>query len=231
MKTAGLIGGMSWESTAVYYDLINKGVQKRLGGLHSAQILMHSLDFAKIEPLQNEGRWNEAAQILTDSAKRLQDAGADFLALCTNTMHKLADEVAATVNIPLIHIADAVGESIQSTGMESIGLLGTRFTMEEDFYKGSLTRNHGLRVIIPSRNNRVIVNRVIYHELCRGLIEPESKKIFQEIMQQLLRSGAEGILLGCTEISLLVPPEESSTRLFDTTRIHANKLINLILEE
>lgn len=231
MNTAGLIGGMSWESTAVYYDLINKGVQKRLGGLHSAPILIHSLDFGQIEPLQRENRWNEAAKILIDSARRLESAGADFIALCTNTMHKLADEVAASVHIPLVHIADSAAQAIKTAGLEQVGLLGTRFTMEEDFYKGRLSQIHGLQVLVPPVDERETVHRVIYEELCQGRIEKGSKEAFQNIIQNLQKYGAEGILLGCTEISLLTPPEESSVRLFDTTRIHANKLINLILEE
>ena len=231
MKTAGLIGGMSWESTAVYYHLINKGVQKRLGGLHSAPILMHSLDFGKIEPLQRENRWKEAAQILIDSARRMEAAGADFFALCTNTMHKLADEVAASVNIPLVHIADAAAETIKSAGLERVGLLGTRFTMEEDFYKGRLSQKHGLQVIVPPQEEREKVHRVIYEELCRGRIEERSREVFRRIIANLIAHGAEGIILGCTEISLLISPQESPARLFDTTHIHADNLVNLILEE
>ncbi len=231
MKTVGLIGGMSWESTAVYYDLINKGVQKRAGGLHSAQILMHSLDFAPIEVLQKESRWAEATHILCDSARRLEGAGADFFAICTNTMHKMADEVAASAKIPFIHIADASAGVLKDAGLQTIGLLGTRFTMEEDFYKGRLSQKHGLQALVPPDGERETVNRIIYEELCKGQIENKSKKAVQGIIQNLQKCGAEAILLACTELALLTPPEKSSVRLFDTTRIHANNLINLILEE
>lgn len=230
MKTIGLIGGMSWESSSEYYRIINETVQKRLGGLHSAQVLMYSVDFAEIEKLQHEGRWLEAARVLADAAKRLERGGADFLVLCTNTMHKVADEIAASVEIPLVHIADATAEAVKAKHIQRIGLLGTRFTMEEDFYKGRLIAKHGLDVIIPDEADRDIVHKVIYGELCLGRIREESRDFFRTILQRLVEQGAEGIILGCTEIPLLVRPEDATVPLFDTTRLHALKAVDLALQ-
>jgi aspartate racemase len=221
MKTIGLIGGMSWESSIEYYRILNEAVRDRLGGLHSAQSLMFSVDFAEVEALQHQGRWDEAAGIMADAARRLEKGGADFLVLCTNTMHKLADAIQAAVPIPLLHIADATAEAVRARGLATVGLLGTRFTMEEDFYKGRLVERHGLRVLTPGAADRAIVHRVIYDELVVGDIRPASRAEFRRILAALIGQGAQGIILGCTEIGLLVQAEDSHVPLFDTTRIHA----------
>jgi aspartate racemase len=221
MKTIGLIGGMSWESSIEYYRIINEGVRERLGGLHSAQSLMFSVDFAEIEALQRAGRWNEAAGIMADAARRLGHGGADFLVLCTNTMHKLADAIQAAVPVPLLHIADATAEAVRARGLATVGLLGTRFTMEEEFYKGRLAGRHGLDVLVPDSDERDLVHRVIYEELVVGEIRPASRAVFRGVIQGLIARGAAGIILGCTEIGLLVKAEDSPVPLFDTTRLHA----------
>lgn len=221
MKTIGLIGGMSWESSLEYYRIVNETVKARLGGRHSAQCVMYSVDFAAMEMLQRQGRWQEAAQHLIEAAQSVEKAGADFVVLCTNTMHKVADDIQANITIPLLHIADATAQRVSATGVKTIGLLGTRFTMEEDFYKGHLSHNYGLDVIIPDDEEREIVHRVIYDELVLGNIKPESRAHYVRIMEQLVQAGAEGIILGCTEIGLLVHAADSSVPLFDTTRIHA----------
>jgi aspartate racemase len=221
MKTIGLIGGMSWESSIEYYRIINEAVRERLGGLHSAQSLMFSVDFAEIEALQHQGRWDEAAREMIAAARRLERGGADFVVLCTNTMHKLADAVQAEIGIPLLHIADATADRIAAQGLATVGLLGTRFTMEEDFYKGRLAGRHGLRVLIPEAADRASVHRVIYDELVVGDIRPASRAEYRRILAALVDQGAQGIILGCTEIGLLVQTEDSPIPLFDTTRIHA----------
>ena len=221
MKTIGLIGGMSWESSLEYYRIINETVKAKLGGLHSAKCVMYSVDFAPIEKLQRQGRWQESAQHLVAAAQSVERAGADFVVLCTNTMHKLADEVQANIGIPFLHIADATAQKVKAAGLTKIGLLGTRFTMEEDFYKGRLSQKYGLTVLIPNDGECDIVHRVIYDELVLGDIKPESRAHYLRIMERLAQSGAEGIILGCTEIGLLVHDEDSSVPLFDTTRIHA----------
>jgi len=221
MKTIGLIGGMSWESSIEYYRIINETVKAKLGGLHSAECVMYSVDFAPIELLQHQGRWQEAAQHLIAAAQRVERAGADFVVLCTNTMHKLADEIQANIGIPFLHIADATAQKVKTAGLTKIGLLGTRFTMEEDFYKGRLSQKYGLTVLIPNDEEREVVHRVIYDELVLGDIRPESRAHYLRIMERLVQSGAEGIILGCTEIGLLVHDEDSRVPLFDTTRIHA----------
>ncbi len=221
MKTIGLIGGMSWESSLEYYRIINETVKERLGGLHSAECVMYSVDFAPMEVLQRQGRWQEAAQCLIEAAQNVERAGADFVVLCTNTMHKVADDIQANITIPLLHIADATAQKVRAANIKTIGLLGTRFTMEEDFYKGRLSHNYGLDVIIPDDNEREIVHRVIYDELVLGDIRPESRAHYVRIMERLVQSGAEGIILGCTEIGLLIHDEDSHVPLFDTTRIHA----------
>ena len=195
MKTIGLLGGMSWESSAEYYRIVNESVRDRLGGLHSARCLMYSVDFAEIEVLQREGRWREATEAMVRAARHVQDGGADFLVICTNTMHKMAEDVEREIGIPLLHIADATAERVKAHGLRKVGLLGTRFTMEEDFYRGRLVQEHGLQVIIPGERERETVDRVIYDELCLGQIEPSSRKRYVEIIDNLIAGGAEGIIL------------------------------------
>jgi len=231
MKTIGLIGGMSWESSIEYYRIINETAKEKLGGLHSAKSLMVSVDFAEIEKLQHEDRWDEAGQILVKCAQDLERGGADFIVLCTNTMHKLADQIIANVNIPFLHIADATAEKIVAAGIKRIGLLGTRFTMEHDFYKGRLINNFGLEVLIPEKADRDIIHRVIYEELVLGKIVDASRIEYQRIMNDLLAKGAEGIILGCTEIELLIKEGDSSAPLFPTTRIHAIAAVEKALQK
>jgi len=230
MKTIGLIGGMSWESSSEYYRIVNETTKEKLGGLHSAKCVMYSVDFAEMEALQREGRWRESAQILVAVAQNLVRAGADFIVLCTNTMHKLADEIQANITIPLLHIADATAEQVKAAGIRTIGLLGTRFTMEEDFYKGRLNQKYGLTVLIPDEKEREIVHRTIYDELVLGVVRQESREQYKQIITRLVQAGAEGIILGCTEIGLLVHAEDSRVPLFDTTRIHAVAAVEYALE-
>jgi aspartate racemase len=230
MKTIGLIGGMSWESSIAYYRIINETAKAKLGGLHSAKSLMVSVDFAEIEVLQHQNRWAEAAKILVAAAKNLENGGADFIILCTNTMHKLADDIQANVKIPFMHIADATAQLVKDSGIQKIGLLGTRFTMEEEFYKGRLSQKYGLNVSIPNAQEREIVHRIIYDELVVGKIEQHSKKQYIDIIEQMVSQGAEGVILGCTEIGLLVHQEDSRVPLFDTTRIHAEAAVAYALE-
>jgi amino-acid racemase len=227
VKTIGLIGGMSWESSIEYYRIINETSQAILGGLHSAKSI--SVDFAEIEVLQHLGKWAEAAQMLIEAATNLEDGGANFIILCTNTMHKVADDIQANVNIPLLHIADATAQLVKDAGMHKIGLLGTRFTMEEEFYKGRLAQKYGLIVIVPNAEEREIVHRVIYDELVIGKIEQHSKEKYIRIMEQMVNQGAEGIILGCTEIGLLIHKQDSRVPLFDTTRIHAEAAVEYAL--
>ncbi len=229
MKTIGLIGGMSWESSSEYYRLVNEGVKARLGGLHSAKCVMVSVDFAEVETLQHQGRWDEAAGLLAAAAQSVERGGAEFLVICTNTMHKVAEAVQARVQIPLLHIADATAELVKAAGIQRIGLLGTRFTMEEDFYKGRLTQKYGLDVLVPEAASREIVHRVIYEELVLGQIEAASKQQYLTIIEQLIAQGAEGVILGCTEIGLLVQPSDARVPLFDTTRIHAEAAVEYAL--
>ncbi len=229
MKTIGLLGGMSWESTESYYRLINESVKQNLGGLHSAKVILHSVDFAEIETLQHQGKWDETAEILKTAAQGIEKAGADFILICTNTMHLVAPQVQAGINIPLLHIADATAEEIVKEGIKKIGLLGTAFTMEKDFYKGRLIDKYGLDVIIPSGQDRQIIHQVIYDELCLGNIHDSSKQEYLRIIGSLIEQGAEGIILGCTEIALLVKPEHTNTLLFDTTKIHALKAVEKAL--
>ena len=223
MKTIGLLGGMSWESTVSYYQTINRVVGKHLGGLHSARIVLYSVDFHEIERLQHAGRWSEAAEILVDAARRLERAGAECLVLCTNTMHKVAPEIAASVAIPLLHIADATAKRVAATGLRTVGLLGTRFTMEEDFYRGRLTSTQEIEVLTPDPEDRATVHRVIYEELCLGRIRDESRIHFSRIVRNLVSRGAEGVILGCTEIGLLLRPDDVTVPLFDTAEIHAEE--------
>lgn len=221
MKTIGLIGGMSWESTIPYYRQINQAIKERLGGLHSAKIVLYSVDFHEVERLQHSGDWEAAGELLAGAARALESAGADFLVPCTNTMHKVAPAIEAAVRIPLFHIADPTAEAIKDAGLSTVGLLGTRFTMEQAFYKDRLRERHGLQVLIPSKNDRDVIHRVIYEELCLGRIVEASRDEYRRIMTELVDQGAEGIVLGCTEISLLVAQQDSSVPLFDTTTIHA----------
>ena len=221
MKTIGMLGGMSWESTVPYYRLINQRVQERLGGLHSARILLYSVDFHEVEQLQHAGEWDRAGALLANAARRLQGAGADFLVICTNTMHKVAPTVEAATALPLLHIADPTARAIVSKGFRRVGLLGTRFTMEEDFYRARLQREHGLEVLVPEAGDRLEVHRVIYDELCQGLIDETSRARYRGVSERLVARGAEAIILGCTEISLLVGSADSRVPLFDTTTLHA----------
>ena len=229
MLTIGLIGGMSWESSIEYYRIINQLVQKELGGVHSAKIVMVSLDFAEIEEMQNRGEWDLATKVLVDAACTLEGAGADFVLICTNTMHLMADEVQKGIGIPLLHIADATAKEIQSKNMKTVGLLGTRFTMEKDFYRGRLENQHGLKVIIPSQDQRDEIHRVIYDELVKGRILDESRLVYNSIIQTLAEKGIEGIILGCTEIGLLVREEEVPVPVFDTMEIHARAAVEAAL--
>jgi len=229
MKTIGLLGGMSWESTALYYQSINQLVKKELGGLHSAQIAMVSVDFQGIEELQHRGEWDEAGEVLSKAAKQIEAAGADFLLICTNTMHKVAPQIEVAIEIPLLHIADATADEIKKQGIKTIGLLGTRFTMEQDFYAGRLADKHGLKVLIPEKEDREIVHRVIYDELVLGEVKDESRAEYLRIMDQLQSEGAEGIIEGCTEIVMLVQQKHIAIPLFDTTAIHARKAVEMAL--
>lgn len=231
MKTIGLLGGMSWESTQSYYQALNIGVRQRLGGLHSARILLYSVDFADIEQLQHQGRWAETATLLGSAAQALQAGGADFMLLCTNTMHKVAAEVAGSVDIPLLHIADATAERLKKDGIGKVGLLGTRFTMEQDFYKNRLTERYGIEVLIPAEPQRQLVHQVIYQELCLGNINPVSRQQYLAIIQQLFEAGAEAVILGCTEIALLVQQADTAVPLYDTTALHAEAAIALALAQ
>ena len=230
MKTIGLIGGMSWESTIEYYRIINQVVQMKLGGVHSAKIVMVSLDFAEIEELQTQAKWEEATSIMVDSAKRLEKCGADMVLICTNTMHLMADEVQEGINIPLLHIADATAQTIIDQGLNKVVLLGTRFTMEKDFYRGRLEKKHKLKILIPDENQRDIVHRVIYQELVKGQIKENSREKYREIIESLVKNGVEGIILGCTEIGLLVKQEDTAVPVFDTTDIHAQAAVEAALD-
>jgi len=228
MKTIGLIGGMSWESSSVYYRLINEAVRDRLGGHHSAQCVLVSVDFAPIESFQRAGEWDQAAQSLVDAARQVEAAGAEMLLLCTNTMHKLAPQIEEGVKLPLLHIADAAAEAVKAAGIKTVGLLGTRFTMEEDFYINRL-QSHGLKVLIPDDVDLQVVDRIIFEELVFGEITLPSKAKYIEIMGKLVEAGAEGIILGCTEIGLLVSAGDSSVPVFDTTQVHALAAVDAAL--
>ena len=229
MTTIGLLGGMSWESTQTYYKLVNEGVRDRLGGLPSAQLVLYSVDFEPIERLQNADRWDDAATILADAARSIEAAGADFLVLCTNTLHKVAPSIEAAISIPLLHIADATADAIKASGLSTVGLLGTRFTMTEEFYRGRLTGRHGIEVLVPDETEREVIDRVIFDELCMGKILDESRERYRDIMHTLATRGAQAIVLGCTEISMLVAPEDAPVPLFDTTRIHAERAVEAAL--
>ncbi len=230
MKIIGLIGGMSWESTVPYYRQINETVKEHLGGLHSARIILYSLDFHEIERLQHSGDWQAAGTVLADAARALEAAGADFVVLCTNTMHIVAAAIEAAVRIPLLHIADPTADAIKNCGYSAVGLLGTRFTMEQAFYKERLQERHGLKVLVPALRDREVIHRVIYEELCLGKITDGSRSEYRRIMASLVDQGAEAIILGCTEISLLVGQNDATVPLFDTTAIHARKAAERALE-
>lgn len=220
MKTIGLIGGMSWESTVTYYQLINTAVKEALGGFHSAKILLYSVDFAEIEECQSKGEWEESARILTEAAGSLERAGADFVVICTNTMHKVVPQMQEKLTLPILHIADATAAELSAHGIGKVALLGTKYTMTQDFYKRRLS-DRGIQVIVPHDDDVELVNHVIYHELCLGQIREESRRAFTKIIGELQKTGAEGVILGCTEIGLLVGQEDSPLPVFDTTRIHA----------
>lgn len=228
MKTIGIIGGMSWESSLLYYRLINEAVRKRLGGLHSAELLMFSVDFAPIEQLQHAGDWNGAADILIDAARRLEAGGADFFLIATNTMHQVAEAVEAAVGIPLLHIADATADVLLEQRLRRVGLLGTAFTMELDFYRGRLEQR-GIEVVIPEMHDRQMVHDIIYQELCRGSIDDDSRDVYLAIIDRLREQNIDGVILGCTEIGLLLKPQHTDMRLFDTTAIHAARALDYAL--
>jgi len=229
VKRIGLLGGMSWESSIEYYRLVNEATRERLGGLHSADCLLRSVDFTDIEVLQRDGRWDEAGARLAAEAAGLVAAGAELIVLCTNTMHKVADAITDTVDVPFVHIADTTADAVRARGLHTVGLLATAYTMEQDFYVGRLRDRHGLEVLVPDEADRQIVHRVIYEELCVGVIEDGSRDEYRRIMARLAERGAEAILLGCTEIDLLVGPEDSPVPVFDTTRLHAERAVELAI--
>ena len=231
MKTIGLLGGMSWESSAVYYQLINEKVKETLGGTHSAKSVMYSVEFNEMEKLQHAGDWEKLTEIMIDAAQKVEKAGADFLIICTNTMHKMVPDIKAKIAIPILHIADATAERIKEQGIKKIGLLGTNFTMTQDFYKGRLEDEHGLEVVTPDENDRQIIHSIIYNELILGNIKEESRKKYQDIIEKLQNQGAEGVILGCTEIPLLIKQKDSPIPVFDTTKIHAEKAVEFALKK
>ncbi len=231
MKTIGLIGGMSWESSKEYYSLINRFVRERLGGLHSAKSVMYSFDFPDLEETQRSSNWDQAATLMVYAAKRLEAAGADLLILCSNTGHEGADLVQAKIGIPLLHIADVTGEEIKRQGLKKVGLLGTKYTMTKDYIKGRLEKKFWLEVIVPDAEDMNLVNKIIYDELCVGIIRDESRKSYQNIMEKLVKRGAEGIILGCTEIPLLVGPDDCSVPTFNTTELHAKAAVEYALKK
>ncbi|EKO3844366.1 aspartate/glutamate racemase family protein [Vibrio harveyi] len=230
MKTIGLIGGMSWESTANYYQIINREVKARLGGLHSGKVCLYSVDFAEIETLQHQGRWDDTAIILAQAAKSVEAGGADFILICTNTMHKVADQIQQAVNVPLVHIADATAEQLVVDGIKKVGLLGTRFTMEQDFYKQRLIDKFGVDVVVPSSDDQTIVHDVIYNELCKGEVHDDSRQHYLTIIEKLVEQGAEAVILGCTEIAMLVESQHTDIKLYDTTEIHAKAAVEKALD-
>ncbi|WP_314304827.1 aspartate/glutamate racemase family protein [Brevibacillus parabrevis] len=231
MKKIGLIGGMSWESSHVYYRLINEAVKERLGGLHSAKSIMYSVDFAEIADMQSDGRWDEAGEQMAEAARSLEAAGADLIVLCTNTMHKLASYIEEATKLPFLHIADAAAKAITAQGIKRIALLATRFTMEESFYTDRLRGLHGIEVLIPDEQERKIVHDVIYQELCRGIIREESKSEYMKIINRLISEGAEGVILGCTEVGLLITANDCEVPVFDTSLIHAQAAVEAALQK
>ena len=230
MKTIGLIGGMSWESSSMYYTIINKTMKERLGGLHSAKCILYSVNFEEIASLQHQGAWEKLTKLMINFAQQLQRAGADFVVICTNTMHKMAPEIQDNINIPLLHIADATGEMITEQGLRKPGLLGTKFTMEEDFYKKRLQQKYSIDVLIPSSADREIIDDVIYNELCMGILKQSSRDKFKEIIKNLVSIGADGMILGCTEIPLLISQKDVEVPLFDTTTIHSKAAVDFALQ-
>ncbi len=230
MKTIGLIGGMSWESTAEYYRIINKAVNERLGGHHSARLVVYSLDFGEIEDLQHSGDWEDLTRLMVEAARRVERGGADFLLICTNTMHKMAGEVEESAGIPLLHIADATADAIKAKGLRKVGLLGTRFTMEWDFYTGRLRDEHGIEVLIPADDDRAAIHAVIYDELCHGIASDDSRELFRQVIAGLVSGGSQGIVLGCTEIPLLIKQQDFEVPIFDTTEIHALAAVDYALK-
>lgn len=230
MKRIGLLGGMSWESSAEYYRLVNEEIRDRLGGLHSADCLLRSVDFTDVERLQRDGDWEQAGALLAKEACALEDAGAELLVLCTNTMHKVADAITDAIDIPFVHIADTTAEAVRAEGVGTVGLLATAYTMEQDFYVGRLRDAHGLEVLVPDERDRAIVHDVIYDELCKGVVRDASRQQYRRVMNELADRGAQGILLGCTEIDLLVGAEDAPVPVFDTTRLHARRAVGLALD-
>lgn len=231
MKIIGLIGGMSWNSTLEYYRIINELVALRLGGVHSARLVLYSLDFSEIETAQHEGRWDDAAHILAEAGIAVKQAGADFLVICTNTMHKVADIVAEKVNLPLLHIVDVTGSAVKERGLQRIGLVGTRFVMKEDFYRERLRKRFGIEVLVPGEDDMAAIHQIIYDELCEGKIKAASRRICTDIISRLISRGAEGIILGCTELPLLIRAGDIDVPVFNTTRLHAEAAVNLALAE
>ncbi|MEX5412002.1 aspartate/glutamate racemase [Atlantibacter hermannii] len=231
MKTLGLIGGMSWESTIPYYRFINEGVKARLGGLHSAKLVLHSVDFHDIEACQSSGDWDKAGEMLADAACGLQKAGADAIVLCTNTMHKVAGHIEAACSLPFLHIADATGRAITQSGMDNVALLGTRYTMEQDFYRGRLTGQFAITTLIPNEAERERINQIIFQELCLGVLSDESRHYYQQVITRLAEQGAQGVIFGCTEIGLLLNQQQSPLPLFDTAALHAEDAVNFMLSE
>ena len=231
MKTMGLLGGMSWQSTNTYYSLLNKGVSEALGGLHSARLMLYSVDFDEIEKLQHAGEWEKMGELLAAAAQRVEAGGAEFLMICTNTMHKVAPQVEAAINVPLLHIADATGQRLQDDGITRVGLLGTRFTMEQDFYKQRVADNFGIEVIVPEIADIEIVHKVIYDELCLGVVKDESRNAYLAVIDRLRGNGAQAVILGCTEIAMLVQQEHTAMPLYDTTTIHCEAAVKLALAD
>ncbi len=231
MRKIGLIGGMSWESTAEYYRIMNQEVKERLGGHHSAEIIMYSVDFEDVHRLQFRGQWDKLSLFLSEIARKLEMAGADFIVIATNTMHKLAPEIEKTISIPLLHIADATAERIKEAGLNRVGLVGTRFTMEMGFYRERLREKHGIEVVVPSAQEREYINHVIYNELVLGILREESKRRFKEIIKGLAEKGAQGVILGCTEIPLLIKQEDVDMPVFNTTEIHAKAAVDFALNK
>jgi len=229
VKVIGLLGGMSWESSALYYQLVNQEVRERLGGTHSAECVMWSFDFHRVEALQAADDWSGAADLLGTTAQRLEQAGAELLVLCTNTMHEVADEISAAITIPLIHIADATADAVRAAGGERVALLGTRYTMERDFYRGRLESRHGLSVVVPDEPDRLEIHRIIYEELVRGIVADRSRQRYETIIDNLVERGADGVILGCTEIELLVDPMDDRWPLFPTTKLHALAAVSVAL--
>ncbi len=230
MKTIGLVGGMSWESSLEYYRIINQAVKEKLGGFHSAELVMYSVDFAEVEDLQHKGEWDRLGEILAGAFRRVEAAGADFALMATNTMHRVYDGVRAAVRIPILHIADVTGQAIAGRGLTRVGLLGTRFTMEQDFYRGKLARDFGLEVLVPGEDERRAIHTILYDELCLGRIDESSREAFRRIIAGLEARGAQGVILGCTEIPLIVKQKDYALPLFDTTELHARAAVDLALE-